>query len=68
MMWNIHYRKDATPGYRCVSTLERAIKEACTLLDEGAEVSEIASSGGRKSIGPDELKTICAERKRQLLN
>jgi hypothetical protein len=68
MMWNIHFCKNAMPGYRCVSTLERAIKEACTLLDEGAEVSEVASSGGRKGIGLDELRLICAERKMQLLN
>lgn len=68
MMWNIHYRKAATPGYCCVSTLEKAIEQACTLLDEGAEISEVASSGGRKWIGPDELKLICAERKTKKLN
>ena len=68
MLWNIHFRKDATPGYRAVSTLEIALKEACELLDGGAEVSEIASSGGSKCIGPDELRLICAERKTRNLH
>jgi hypothetical protein len=62
-MWNIHYRKGGVAGYRAASTLPRAIKAACMLLDEGADVSEIASSGGRKTIAADELRQICAEQK-----
>jgi hypothetical protein len=63
MLWNIHYKKGGVAGYRAISTLPLAIKAACALLDEGAEVSEVASSGGRKGITGGELKLICAERK-----
>lgn len=67
MIWNIHYKKAGVAGYRAVSTLPLAIKAACALLDEGAEVSEVASSGGRKGIEADELRLICAERKAKIL-
>jgi hypothetical protein len=63
MIWNIHYKKSGVAGYRAVRTLPLAIKAACGLLDEGAEVSEVASSGGRKGIEADELRRICAARK-----
>ena len=35
----------------------------CTTGLSTAKVWQVASSGGRKGIGPDELKQICAERK-----
>jgi hypothetical protein len=63
MLWNIHYKKDGAAGYRAVSTLPLAIKAACALMDEGAEVSEVASSGGAKGIDAAELRRLCAERK-----
>jgi hypothetical protein len=68
MLWNIHYKKDGVTGYRAASTLPLALNLACALLDQGAEVSEVASSGGRKGIGADELRLICAERKAENLS
>jgi hypothetical protein len=68
MLWNIHYKKAGVAGYRAVSTLPLALKAACTLLDEGAEVSEVASSGGAKGIDASELRRLCAERKVDKLN
>jgi len=66
MMWNIHYKKGGVARYRAVSTLPLAIKVACALLDDGADVSEVASSGGRKGIAADELRLICSERKARI--
>ena len=68
MLWNIHYKKGGVAGYRAVSTLPLAIKTACALMDEGAEVSEVASSGGAKGIDTAELRRLCAERKADKLN
>lgn len=68
MLWNIHYKKDGVTGYRATSTLPLALKLACELLDQGAEVNEVASSGGCKGIGAAELKLICAERKAKRLS
>jgi hypothetical protein len=68
MLWNIHYKKGGMAGYRAVSTLPLAIKTACALMDEGAEVSEVASSGGAKGIDAAELRRLCAERKVDKLN
>jgi hypothetical protein len=68
MIWNIHYTRGGVAGYRAVSTLPLAIKAACALIDEGAEVSEVASSGGAKGIGAAELRHLCAERKAEKLN
>ena len=42
--------------------MEIALRIACELLDQGADVREVASSGGCKGIGADEIKLIRAER------
>ena len=62
MTWSIHYRQKGQAGYRSVSVYEIAIKQACQLLDEGASVSEVASSGGNRTIGADEIRRIWADR------
>jgi hypothetical protein len=38
-----------------------AIKEACELLGQGADVSEVSNSDGSKTIGADEIRRICAD-------
>jgi hypothetical protein len=63
MIWNIHYERDSAVGYFATSTFEIALSRACELLDQGADVREVASSGGRKGIGPDEIRLIWAERR-----
>jgi hypothetical protein len=63
MMWNIHYKQASACGYLAVSTFEIAIKRACELLDQGADVFEVASSGGCKGIDAEEIRLISAERK-----
>ena len=63
MMWNIHYKQASMPAYMAVSTYEIAITRACELLDRGADVGEVASSGGCKAINAKEIRLIWAERK-----
>jgi hypothetical protein len=60
MMWSIHYKYHGVAGYRSVSTFDIAIKQARALLDDGAEISEIASSGGNKSLFAEEIRVMCA--------
>jgi hypothetical protein len=63
-MWSIHYKHRGAVGYRSVRTFELAIDEACKLLDQGADISEVASSGGNKTIGADEIRLMRANRSR----
>jgi hypothetical protein len=49
-------------GYRSVSVFDLAITQACELLDAGADVTEVASSDGYRTIGADEIRLMCANR------
>lgn len=62
MAWSIHYKYRGVAGYRSVSALELAIKEACELLDQGADVSEVSINTGNRTIGAEEIRLICADR------
>jgi hypothetical protein len=62
MTWTIHYRHNGRIGFRPASSVELAIKRACELLDQGADVGQITSSAGGKTIGADEIKVTCAAR------
>jgi len=62
MAWSIHYKYRGAAGYRSVKLLELAIKQACELLDQGADVSEVSISTGNRTIGAEEIRRICADR------
>jgi hypothetical protein len=62
MTWTIHYRHRGRIGYRPAKSAELAIKRACELLDQGADVRQITSNAGDKTIGADEIKAIRAAR------
>jgi len=62
MAWSIHYKYRGAACYRSVSVFEIALDQACELLGEGADVNEVASSGGDRTIGADEIRRICRER------
>jgi hypothetical protein len=64
MAWSIHYKHRGVSGYRAVSALALAIQEACKLLDQGANVSEIVGPSGDKIMGTDDIRRICAEQPR----
>jgi len=68
MTWNIHYHYRGVPGYCSISTLEIALTHALVLLDQGADVWEVASSGGCKRIGASEIRLISARREARKLN
>jgi hypothetical protein len=61
--WYIHYKTGEVAGLLAVSTLQLAIKNACELLDQGTEVSQIESSGGLRGMNADEIMLAYAERK-----
>jgi hypothetical protein len=63
MAWGIHYRQRGAAGYRYLSVFAIAIREACELLDQGADVSEVSNSDGSKIIGADEIRWICADKR-----
>jgi hypothetical protein len=60
MAWDIHYRHRGVAGYRLVSVFAVAIKRACELLDQGADVTKVANGDGTRTIGADEIRQICA--------
>jgi hypothetical protein len=67
MIWNIHYKNKGAAGYLAVSSFEVALDRACDLLDRGAEVSEVASSGGCKRLDEDALRVLWVERRAKKL-
>ncbi len=61
--WYIHYKTRGVAGLLAVSTLQLAIKNACELLDQGTEVSQIEGSGGLRGMNADEIMLACAVQK-----
>jgi hypothetical protein len=61
MAWGIHYRLRGAAGYRSLGVFAMAIREACELLGQGADVGEVSNSDGSKTIGADEIRRICAD-------
>jgi hypothetical protein len=61
MAWDIYYRQRGAAGYRRLSVFAIAIREACELLGQGADVSEVSNSDGSKTIGADEIGRICVD-------
>jgi len=45
MLWHVHYTNWGMSGLLTASSLPIAFKRACDLLDLGAEVSQIESTG-----------------------
>jgi hypothetical protein len=61
-MWCVHYRLKQTFGLLSVSTRECAIKAACELLDQGADVGGIEDTVGFTGMSAAEIMQICADR------
>jgi hypothetical protein len=68
MSWSIHYHHGGVAGLRSVGTLQLAVKEACVLLDGGAEIGGIEGDGGLKGMGADEIMRLYAARKAKKSN
>jgi hypothetical protein len=62
-MWYVHYKTGGMAGLRSVRTLPLAIMQACELLDHGADVSQIAGTGGLKGMNVDEIRLVYAKLK-----
>ena len=62
MPWTIHFRHNGAIGYRSARTREIAIEKARELSEQGADVRQITSSAGHKSLEADEIKRACAAR------
>ena len=62
-MWHIHYHLGGAVGMRSVSTLPAAMRDAFTLIGQGADVGHIEGEGGL--IGPNaaEIKLAYAASK-----
>jgi hypothetical protein len=63
IMWHVHYNTKGASGLYAANALPLAIKRACELLDQGADVSCIESGGEFKGIYIDEIRRLCAEAK-----
>jgi hypothetical protein len=59
MTWSILYKYRGMTGCRILSAFNLAIKRACELLSQGADVREVASGDGNRTIGADEIRHIC---------
>jgi hypothetical protein len=62
-MWHVHYNTKGAAGLCAVNALPLAIKRACELLDQGADVSHIEGGRELKGIYIDEIRRLCAEEK-----
>jgi hypothetical protein len=60
MAWSIHYKHKGAIGYRSARTLDDAVKHVCDLQDQGADVTELVTRGGRRAIDAAELARLCA--------
>ena len=61
-MWHIHYRLRGAVGLRSVSTLPTAMRDAFTLIGQGADVSQIEGEGGLVGPNAAEIKLAYAAR------
>ncbi len=59
-MWRIHYKTGDVAGLRLVDTLPFAIKQACDLLHQGVDVSQIESRDGLNVMHSDEIRLAYA--------
>ncbi|MGA2088264.1 MAG: hypothetical protein ABSG66_05025 [Stellaceae bacterium] len=59
-MWRIHYKTGTVAGLRLVNSLPFAISQACDLLSNGADVSQIESRDGLKILHADEIRLAYA--------
>ena len=62
-MWYVHYKTGGAAGMLMASTLPLAIKNACELLDQNADVFQIEDKAGLRALNAAEIRRACAERK-----
>jgi 5'-3' exonuclease len=60
--WTIHFRHNGAIGYRSARSREIALEQARELSEQGADVRQITSSAGHKSMEAEEIKRACAAR------
>jgi hypothetical protein len=62
MAWDIQYRLGEVQGFHSTETREAAIKRACDLLDQGAEIISVRDEGMNEVISVGQ-KTLASQRR-----
>jgi hypothetical protein len=61
-MWFVHYHRSGISGMVTLATLPLALEKACTLLDQGMDVSEIEAVAPHQGMSAGEIRLACAGR------